>query len=166
MTNYFAILGLEPTIDIDEALLRKQYYRLQRQFHPDLDNSLKAASQAANISEAYRIISNPDQRLHHVLELHKALPAEGQAQIPHDFLIGMLDINEAIDDAGGNPQAITSIQSQIDIIQKELDSHVRPAIERFTPHQVSNADLSLLVDYYLKCKYIQRLLERINHTQH
>jgi len=59
--NYYKTLGVEKTIDKEE--LRKQYRKLARKYHPDINTTDKnAASKFAEISEAYEVLSDEEKR--------------------------------------------------------------------------------------------------------
>ena len=59
--DYYKILGVEKTVDTEE--LKKQYRKLARKFHPDVNTTDKnAASKFAEISEAYEVLSDGEKR--------------------------------------------------------------------------------------------------------
>jgi len=59
--DYYKILGVEKTVDTEE--LKKQYRKLARKFHPDVNTTDKnAASKFAEISEAYEVLSDDEKR--------------------------------------------------------------------------------------------------------
>lgn len=60
--DYYAILGLYPSCSIID--IKKAYHKLARKYHPDvtlLDKSY-AAHMMTEISEAYRVLSDPESR--------------------------------------------------------------------------------------------------------
>ncbi|CAI2178113.1 6069_t:CDS:2 [Funneliformis geosporum] len=59
-TELYDILGVSPTASSSE--IKKQYYKLALQFHPDKNKSPDAEYQFKKISDAYQILSNPDLR--------------------------------------------------------------------------------------------------------
>lgn len=59
--DYYKILGLEKTVGKEE--LKKQYRKLARKYHPDVNTADKnAASKFAGISEAYEVLSDDEKR--------------------------------------------------------------------------------------------------------
>jgi len=59
--DYYKILGLEKTVGKEE--LKKQYRKLARKYHPDVNTTDKnAASKFAGISEAYEVLSDDVKR--------------------------------------------------------------------------------------------------------
>lgn len=58
---YYDILQVSPTAD--DAIIRRRYYILAKQYHPDRCPDNKAASEKfKSIAEAYEILSDPDLR--------------------------------------------------------------------------------------------------------
>lgn len=58
--DYYEILGVSRTVTKDE--LKRQYRRLARQYHPDVNDEPDAAERFKEISEAYEVLSDDDKR--------------------------------------------------------------------------------------------------------
>jgi molecular chaperone DnaJ len=59
--DFYAVLGVKK--DVSEADLKKTYRKLARQYHPDSNaGDAKAEARFKEISEAYSVLSDPDQR--------------------------------------------------------------------------------------------------------
>lgn len=59
-TEYYDILGVSPTASAAE--IKKKYYALAMQYHPDKNNSGEAEEKFKKISEAYQILGDPQLR--------------------------------------------------------------------------------------------------------
>jgi hypothetical protein len=68
MTDYFALLGEARLPWLDPANLKKKYFSLSRAEIP-----------SAELNEAFRVLSDPKLRLHHLLKLEGANLAAGRA---------------------------------------------------------------------------------------
>jgi len=59
--DYYKTLGVSPTADAKE--IKKEYRRLARQYHPDVNPGDKAAeARFKEINEAYEVLSDPEKR--------------------------------------------------------------------------------------------------------
>ena len=59
--DFYAVLGVSK--DVSDAELKKTYRKLARQFHPDSNpGDAKAEARFKEISEAYSVLSDPEQR--------------------------------------------------------------------------------------------------------
>jgi hypothetical protein len=63
--NYYQILGISPTSDLDE--IRRRYRFLAKAYHPDRftdpQRKLEAEKEMQRINEAYSVLSNPKKRV-------------------------------------------------------------------------------------------------------
>jgi len=65
MTDYYQILGVEPSATITE--IKKAYRKLAHQFHPDKNASDPyAAAHFAEIKQAYEVLTNPAKKQYYL----------------------------------------------------------------------------------------------------
>ena len=69
MTDYFALLGLPQSAALDEAVLQAAWHEKSRAAHPDQPGG--DAKLAAEINAAFEVLSAPEKRLKHLLDLHE-----------------------------------------------------------------------------------------------
>ncbi len=59
--NHYAVLGISPEATQDE--IKRAYFALARQYHPDVNPSPNATETFLRIQEAYAVLSDPQKRL-------------------------------------------------------------------------------------------------------
>ena len=61
MSDYYSVLGVSEDAEI--SVIRRKYYKLAKQYHPDACPNDKAAEERFKaISEAWEVLSNPQKR--------------------------------------------------------------------------------------------------------
>ena len=80
--NFFEVFGLERKLGIDEAALRRRFYELSRQHHPDFHQAAPAEAQAraleasARVNAAYRALRDPIARVEYLVRLEEGRETE------------------------------------------------------------------------------------------
>ena len=163
MENYFAFYEIEPAFELDSTALKVNFYRLSRQYHPDVAarNGEAEEAEALRLSAinntAYKTLLNPDLRLAHMLRLAGVLDGEEEKPaLPLAFLMEMMDLNELLDD--GNTEAA---KQELETAFANLETEVQPAKTAYTAGVKSPEILKQLLDYYFRKKYLRRIEERV-----
>ena len=157
--NYFELFGIPVSIKIDKSRLAQQYFELQKKYHPDFfaqgteAEQADALEQSAAANKALKIFRNQDETIKYVLQLKGFLEEEEKYQLPSEFLMEMMELNEELSD--DSAQQVADLETQ-------LYSVVAPLIENYDDASISNSQLLQLKEYYYKKKYLHRILERIN----
>lgn len=74
MTNYFGLLSLPESFEINLQQLEQSYFTAQRQYHPDRfvgkpdGERLAAMQRSADINQAYKTLKDPLTRAQHLLK--------------------------------------------------------------------------------------------------
>ncbi|CAG8471175.1 34_t:CDS:2 [Diversispora eburnea] len=83
-TEYYEVLGVSPTASSSE--IKKQYYKLALQFHPDKNKAPDAEQRFKKISDAYQVLSNPElRRKYNEFGKKNDIEPEGGFVNPEDF---------------------------------------------------------------------------------
>ena len=134
--SLFALLGTEPSFDIDLADLEARFRNRQRALHPDLytlkpanEQELSASASAA-VNRAYQVLKNPMERLRYILELEgnaalsESAGSSGSISDPM-FLSEIMDLRDDIENCTSHAELSDfrnrnqkQIQSSIDIINE------------------------------------------------
>lgn len=167
--NYFEFFGLAPAPRIDLIALKKKFYANSRTFHPDFhtladtDSQEEALEKSTLNNQAYKTLMNDDQRLRHLLDINGVLGEEGSNQVPQDFLMDIMEVNEALMELEfeDDPAAKSRVEGLIDQLENGLEAEVADLLNHYDQDTVSPGELSRLKDYYLKKRYLLRLRGKI-----
>jgi len=168
MVNYFKFFDIEVAFHIDKAALRKKYIAQSKSFHPDFHALADDAAQEKMLEQStinnqgWKILSDDNTRLAHVLELNDALPKEGEATVPPDFLMEMMELNEALMELefGEDPTLKDKVSSSLTEIKSSISTEAKDAMAAWDEDQESSY-LDIIRDYYLKMKYLKRIEEKL-----
>lgn len=167
--NYFEFYKIPVSFSVDAEALRKRFYALSKEYHPDF-YTLESEEKQAEIlrlstlnNEAYEILRDSDRRMKYVLTLREALGEEGSNKLPPDFLMEMMDLNEGLMELefDPDPTAVANIREQLEKKEADLQQEVTPLLNRFDADPTTNEGLDGVVDYYLKKRYLLRIRENL-----
>lgn len=95
--DFFELLGVPRSVEVDSAPLQKNYFDLQRKFHPDRfvgrsEEERKAVlEESAKINEAYETLKDPVKRAEHLM----ALVAAPEAKPSQAELMEIMEMKES-----------------------------------------------------------------------
>lgn len=113
-TDYFSVFGLPRKLNLDEAGLQRDFYRLSREYHPDrfvrapAEEQQRAMEKSSRLNDAYRTLKDPIARTQHLLELEgvkleeqssaatqaaRASGAEKKQVVPPELLEEVFELN-------------------------------------------------------------------------
>lgn len=165
--NYFEVYELPVQLVVHKQVLKKKYFELSRRFHPDYfaqqDEAAQqeALEQSALINKAFKIFSNRDETLRYVLELKGLLTENEKYDLPPDFLMDMMDLNERLADASFDPAERTAVQQEVLQTENLLYESVKDIIENYDESKTTKEELLRVKDYYFKKKYLERLKQQL-----
>ena len=159
--NYFDLFGFTEAPSIDKKLLAEKYFGLQKQSHPDFFTKAneadqeEALQQSADINKAFTTFQNEDKTIEYFLQVKGVVETDEKFQLPNDFLMEMMDINETLDEKDG-----VTVTAELAAIEKEIYAAIAPLLKDSSMHNDPES-LQKLKLYYYKKKYIQRILARL-----
>ena len=166
--NYFEIFGIPIQLKVDKNELPKKFFELSRKFHPDFYANTTPSEQnraleiTANLNKAFKTFQSPEDTIKYVLQLKDLIEEEEKYQLPPDFLMEVLEINEKLMDAEDDPALKLSLQSAIDNLQAEIYEPVKDTMEHYEDGVTTEKELLQVKEYYYKKKYLHRIQQQLN----
>lgn len=165
MDNYFDLFEIPLQLRIDLGSLRSKFFALSRQFHPDFFVNRPPAEQqvalekTALLNKAWKTFQQPDELIRHVLELSGYWSAGEKYELSPDFLMEVMDINEAMMDLEeGNTG---SLQTQVSVLQEAMTKPIEEYMSE-CPFQPTPEKLAALKEFYYRKKYLDRILQGLS----
>jgi len=122
--NHFELFNLPVSLDIDLAVLKSEFLKLQQLYHPDkASNKDEALIKSSEINHAFKALSNIDSRAGYLLKLKKQDYHLDQSISDFEFLQHALEIREQLDDARNVDELASlkvEVQQWIDSLSREF----------------------------------------------
>ena len=168
--NYFEFYDIPVGFEVDESALKRIFYANSKKYHPDFFTLAEEEKQAEILelstlnNKAYHTLRDFDLRMKYVLDLKGILQEEGKNQIPQDFLMEMMDINEALMELefDFDEEAYKKVKIQLQGIENELFASVADILKDYTDEEADGGALEQIKEYYLKKRYLLRIRENLN----
>jgi molecular chaperone HscB len=168
--NYFDFFEIPVSFCLDDTDLKQRFYRNSKNLHPDFFTLHPEEKQAEILelstlnNQAYRTLSDFDLRMKYVLELNRALAEEDKNQLPQEFLMEMMEINEGIMEleTGFDGQTNDRLHEQVKNLEEILFNAIMPTLKGYDHAMATPADLQLIKEFYLKKRYLLRILENLD----
>jgi molecular chaperone HscB len=166
--SYFAALGVDPKFGLDADDLKKKFYALSRQWHPDkfslasAPEQQKALDTTALLNDAFRVLRDPTARAEYFLELQQIQPAKSP---PPELLEEVFELNMALEelrdgDQTARPQ-LEQAKQRFSKMLAEVDENVDALGAEYD--QQKDNDLLLKIRGLLdRRQYVSNLLRDVN----
>jgi molecular chaperone HscB len=167
--NYFELFDIPIQLKVDKQSLHKKFIELSKKYHPDYfathtdEKQAEALEISASLNKAYKTFQNPDETIKYVLQSKGLLEDEEKYQLPADFLIEMMEINEQLVEAQMDEDAekTTHLSSVISQLSTEIYEPVKEIVEHYQEAAISEKELLQVKDYYFKKKYLNRIRRQL-----
>ncbi len=170
--NYFELYELPLSFRLDEAVLKRKFYELSKKYHPDfyINESDEKQQEILELStlnnKAFQVLSHPLKRMEYVLQLKGVMAEEEQYQLPQDFLMEMMEVNEALMEMEfeSDPINLERITAQVDDMERGLSDELEQYTQRFDSLNTEEEQNLLLKikDIWYRQKYLLRIRESLN----
>ena len=167
--DYFELFNIPVSLFVDASSIKKRFYELSRKYHPDFfsntseEEQSEALEMSAMLNKALKVLSNPEETIKYVLQLKGLLEEEEKYQLPPDFLMDVIELNELLMDAKmeGDEAKKTALKEQIANLQTEIYEPVKSIVEHYQEGITSEKELLQVKKYYFQKKYLARMLTTI-----
>jgi len=170
MADYFRFFNLPVAFSIDESALRRAWLLNSKKYHPDFHTLEDTAKQAEVLelstlnNEAFKVLSDYDQRMQYILQMKGLLGDEGQQPpIAQDFLMEMMDINEHLMELefDFDAEKYETVRQQVENIETALNAELAPIVNQWNETTGVNAELERVKDFFLKKRYLLRIKKNL-----
>ena len=167
--NYFEFYGIPESFKLDEGLIKKKFYQISKQYHPDFyanedeETQQEILELATLNNKAYQTLSSPAKRLEYILKLHELVLEGAKPQLPADFLMEMMDINERLMEIDG-PDELSALTAEVLAVESDMNEELEKLTEGYS-HLNDTAKESRLNDIagiYFRQKYLLRIKESLD----
>ncbi len=166
--NYFELFGLPIGFQVDTQKLRTAFMEIQKASHPDKfaqgtsDEQEAALVQSSLANKGFTLLNNKEQILPYVLEILGIMTPDEKYALEPDFLMEMMDLNEAWMDAEDEASKQAIIQ-QVEQLKNEIYAPIQSFMEVDQIDSISQEAMLQIKSYYYKKKYLDRILEDFHH---
>lgn len=169
MINYFEFYDIPESFNIDQAALKKKFYAYSKEYHPDFyaNESEEKQNEILELStinnKAYHTLSNPAKRLEYVLRERNLINEGAKPQLPADFLMEMMDINERLMEVD-EAQQLAQITAEVLDVENNLEAQLQSLTTDYETldNTAKENRLIQIADIYYRQKYLLRIRESLN----
>jgi molecular chaperone HscB len=169
MINYFDFYAIPQSFNPDAAQLKKKFYELSKQYHPDFyanedDTKQQEILELSTINnKAYQTLSDPAKRLEYILRLHDLVSDGAKPQLPADFLMEMMDINERLMEVD-NAEELGSITAEVLAVEGDMSDELNTLTADYEQldDTAKESRLNDIANIYYRQKYLLRIKESLN----
>jgi molecular chaperone HscB len=164
--NYFELFEIPVTLTVDPSALKNKFFALSKKYHPDYFSAADEETQAnalensALLNKAWKTFQSRDATIQYVLEEKNLLEKEEKYELPADFLMEVLEINESLmdDESSRNPELLI----QVDKLEDDIYEPVKAIIENYRDGVTTDEELLKVKEYYYKKKYLDRIRRQLS----
>jgi len=161
--NYFEMFGLPIGFQVDTKQLRAAFMDIQKGTHPDKftqaseEEQALALEKSAIANKGFSLLNNKEKILAYVLEIKGYLFADEKYSLSPDFLMEMMELNEAWMEADTHPEK-DYVLTQVNTVKNEISTPIQALLETPSIDTISEEGMLQIKEYYYKKKYLDRIL--------
>ena len=135
--NYFKLLGLPVSFDINKELLNSNYHDIQKTVHPDkfanasdLERRL-SVQKAAQINDALETLKNPLRRSIYLLSLYGIELTGNDTSIDPAFLMEQMELRENLSQVGSKDDPLQELDEILDDVKLRINQVIKELAQVF-----------------------------------
>jgi molecular chaperone HscB len=169
--NHFEFFGIPMSFVVDEAAVKRQYLLNSRKYHPDFHSladdhtQTQALEMSTRNNEAFKVLSDPDARMQYILREKELLSGDSpQNTLPQDFLMEMMEINEAVMELefDFSQEQFEAAMTRIREMEEVLETTIKPLLDTWTEQNDQPGQLEQVRDFFYKKRYLLRTKENLS----
>jgi len=167
--NYFDFYSIPESFNPDQVALKKKFYQLSKQYHPDFYANENEEKQQEILelstlnNKAYQALSDPAKVLEYVLRLHELVSEGAKPQLPGDFLMEMMDLNERLMEVE-NAGELGHITAEVLAIEGDINEELASLTGDYSTlnDTTKESRLNDIANIYYRQKYLLRIKESLD----
>lgn len=163
--TYFELFGIPVQLRVDTRSLSARFFALSREFHPDFhaqadeEKRNEVLEKSALLNRAWKTFQQPDETIKYVLQLKGLLEEEEKHALPPDFLMEVMEINEALMEPEEDTRE--KLEKRIIELNSEIYEPVKDIVENYQEAVTPPEALLQVKDWYYKKKYLDRIRRQL-----
>ncbi len=169
--NYFELYELPIQFNPDQNEIKRKFYALSKKYHPDfyINESIEKQDEVLERStlnnKAFQVLKDSQKRLHYILTLKGQLTEGENYTLPQDFLMEMMEVNEALMELEFDQDEEKSnvVRNEVAQIEKSLLSQLEALTTSYDNNDGPDSEslLKSIKDLYYRNKYLIRIKEKM-----
>ncbi|HTF28467.1 MAG TPA: iron-sulfur cluster co-chaperone HscB C-terminal domain-containing protein, partial [Flavitalea sp.] len=114
-------------------------------------------------NKAYQALSDPNKRLEYILREHELLQEGAKPQLPADFLMEMMDINERLMEVEDAEQ-LAEVTAEVLAIEGDINDKIAELTADYEQidHTAQESRRNEIAEIYYRQKYLLRIKESLD----
>jgi molecular chaperone HscB len=161
--NHFELYQIPISFHPDTNLIKKRFYQLSREFHPDFfvngtnEEKEHVLAISAQVNTAYKVLNDQNDLIKYILMEKGLMQADEKYQLSPSFLMEVMELNELLMEADDS-ETKNGIRKQIESLQNTIYEPVKTIITNYQEGTTAEKELLQVKEYYYQKKYLDRIL--------